>query len=360
MAWWARLRKGRGGASAPEPTGHEELTRRQELFGVTQLENHARFLASQHTCESVRGERLLRQLAKGEASIRRCHQAVAESLRLGHRISPAAEWLLDNFHLIQEQIELAEAHLSPGYSRELPRLKAGPGRGLPRIYAIAMELVGHTDGQVDHENLSRFVRAYQETHALTLGELWAVPIALRLSLIENLRLVAQQIEWRRSQRDTALRWAQRFLTVVETNPRMVVATLGDFVRTDPLLTAPFISELVGSIEGVNPALGLVLNWLEQDSPSADRPSSASSRVRTRRKPRSWPPPATASPACERWPPSTGQSSSNRPAPSRPSCGAIRLGSMLRWTSAPATATGPASRASRGALASPSPAWPRRW
>jgi len=265
MVWWARFRRGRGGASAPEPTGHEELARRAELFGVTQLENHARFLASQHTCESGRGdERLLRQLAKGRARIRRCHQAVAESLRLGHRISPAAEWLLDNFHLIQEQIELAEAHLPPGYSRELPRLKAGPGRGLPRIYAIVMELVGHTDGYVDHENLSRFIRAYQETHSLTLGELWAVPIALRLSLIENLHLVAQRIAWQRSQRDAALRWAERFLTVVETDPRMVVATLGDFVRAAPPLTPPFISELVGSIDGVNPALGLALNWLEQE------------------------------------------------------------------------------------------------
>ncbi len=235
------------------------------MFGVSQLENHARFLASRHEYETVRGsERLLRQLAKNEAGIRRCHQAIAESLRRGHRITPAAEWLLDNFHLVREQIELAQAHLSPGYSRGLPRLTSGSRRGFPRIYDIVMEMVRHTDGQVDHENLSRFIRAYQETRPLTLGELWAVPIMLRLSLIEKLHLAAQQIAWRSGQRAAALHWADRFLKMVETNPRIFVTTLGDFVRAAPPLTPPFISELVANIDGVNPALGLALNWLEQE------------------------------------------------------------------------------------------------
>ncbi len=263
--WRARFQKWLGGATLPELPGHEELTRRAELFGVSQLEDHARFLASKHEYESVRGsELLLRQLAKNEASIRRCHQIIAESVRRGHRISPAAEWLLDNYLLIQEQIELAHAHLSPGYSRGLPRLTAGPRRGLPRIYDIVMEVVRHTDGQVDRENLSGFIRAYQETHPLTLGELWAVPIMLRLSLIENLLLVAQRIAWQRGQRDAALHWADRFLETVETNPRMFVTTLGDFVRAAPPLTPPFIAELVTNIDGVNPVLGLAINWLEQE------------------------------------------------------------------------------------------------
>ena len=265
MPWWARFRSRSDRTPFPELPGHEELTQRAELFGVIQLENHARFLASKHECESVRGgELLLRQLSKNEVGIRRCHRTIAESVRQRHRISPAAEWLLDNFHLIQEQIELAQAHLSPGYSRGLPRLTTGPRRGFPRIYDIVLEVVRHTDGQVGHENLSLFIRAYQETHPLTLGELWAVPIMLRLSLIEKLHLVTQRIAWRSSQRDEALHWADRFLKKVETNPRMFVTTLGDFVRAAPPLTSPFISELVANIDGVNPTLGLALNWLEQE------------------------------------------------------------------------------------------------
>ena len=238
---------------------------RAELFGVEQLENHARFLASRHTVEVVRGrERMLLRLATSETDIRRCHQTVADSTRQGHRMAPAAEWLLDNVHLIQEQIDLARAHLSPAYSRQLPRLKGGPRKDYPRIYDVVLELVRHTDGRVDPENLGRFIRAYQETQALTLGELWAVPIMLRLTLIENLRVAAQRIAWRRRQRDEALEWAGRFLKVVEENPRRFVAILGDFVRAAPALTTPFVAELVANIDGVNPALGLALNWLEQE------------------------------------------------------------------------------------------------
>lgn len=238
---------------------------RAELFGVSQLENYAKILAENHEIEVVRApEKLLHQLAKSANEIQLCHEIIAASVQRGYRIAPAGEWLLDNYHLIQEQIELARAHLSPGYSRELPRLKAGPRKGFPRVYDIVMELVRHTDGQVDLENLSRFIRSYQESHPLTLGELWAVPIMLRLSLIENLHLVAQRIAWRRQQRDAALLWAERFLKAVGKNPRMFVTTLGDFVRAEPSLTSPFIEELVSNIDGVNPALGLALNWLEQE------------------------------------------------------------------------------------------------
>lgn len=238
---------------------------RAELFGVSQLENYAQVLARNHEIEVVRKpEKLLLQLGKSAEEIHRCHEIIAESVRHGHRIAPAGEWLLDNYHLIQEQIELARAHLPPGYSRELPRLTSGPRRGFPRIYDVVLELVRHSDGQVDPENLSHFIRAYQSVHALTLGELWAVPIMLRLSLIENLHLVAQRIAWRRSQRDAALIWANHFLQIVETNPRQFVTVLGDFVRDAPPLTPPFVAELVANIDGVNPTLGLALNWLEQE------------------------------------------------------------------------------------------------
>ena len=269
LSLWSRLRLRRppdkDRTPRHAPSAEDEMSLRAELFGVSQLENHARVLAARHDVVVVRGhERLLHQLAESERGIHRCHETIAASVRLGRRIAPAEEWLLDNSHLIHEQIELARAHLPPGYSRELPRLKSGPRKGFPRTYDIVLELVRHTDGQVDLENLSRFVKAYQEVRPLTLGELWAVPIMLRLTLIENLHLVTKRIAWRRRQRDAALVWAERFLKVLRNNPRQFVTALGDFVRADPPLTAPFIAELIANIDGVDPSLGLALNWLEQE------------------------------------------------------------------------------------------------
>ncbi|HPC57999.1 MAG TPA: hypothetical protein PK689_03270, partial [Kiritimatiellia bacterium] len=157
--WIHRARAARPDLQPPSP---DEMTLRAELFGVNQLENYAKILARNHQVEVVRKpEKLLHQLSRSADEIHRCHEIIAESVRRGSRIAPAAEWLLDNYHLIQEQIELARVHLPPGYSRELPRLTAGPRRGFPRIYDVVMELVRHSDGQVDPDNLSHFIRAYQ-------------------------------------------------------------------------------------------------------------------------------------------------------------------------------------------------------
>ena len=85
----------------------------------------------------------------------------------------------------EEQIRTAKRHFPEGYSRELPRLQNGHSAGLPRVYDIALETISHGDGRVDPESLSSFLKAYQTVTSLKLGELWAIPIMLRLALIEN-------------------------------------------------------------------------------------------------------------------------------------------------------------------------------
>jgi cyclic beta-1,2-glucan synthetase len=102
---------------------------------------------------------------------------------------PAEAWLLDNFYLIEQQINLARRHLPRGYSRQLPRLADGPSAGFPRIYDLALELISHMDGRVDSDNATQFIAAYQTVEPLKLGELWAFPIMLQLALLENLRRV---------------------------------------------------------------------------------------------------------------------------------------------------------------------------
>ena len=112
------------------------------------------------------------------------------------RITPAAEWLIDNYHLVEEQVRTARRHLPRGYSRELPRLSNAPFTGTPRVYDIALHAVAHGDGRLGRGTLTRFVASYQTTKLLLLGELWAIPIMLRLALIENLR--RWRHAWRRA------------------------------------------------------------------------------------------------------------------------------------------------------------------
>ncbi len=129
---------------------------------------------------------------------------------------------------------------------------------------MAIELVSHTDGRVDAENISHFIRSYQTVHPLKLGELWAVPIMVSLALVENLRRVSRRIAWRRRHRESAVDWSHRFIQAVQSDPKSLITVLADFVRSEPLMSAPFLTELTSCLQGTHPAMGLVINWVEQE------------------------------------------------------------------------------------------------
>jgi len=126
------------------------------------------------------------------------YRASAAELEAGRRVVPAAEWLLDNYHLVEKQVREVRTDLPPGYYRQLPKLSSGPLAGYPRVFGVAWAFVAHTDSRFDPEALTRFVRAYQTVQPLTIGELWAVAITLRIVLVENLRRSAVRIMSRRS------------------------------------------------------------------------------------------------------------------------------------------------------------------
>ena len=145
----------------------EEPPLRAELFSADQMERHGKTLAGSHRLSSRRApDQLLARLAENEHVLLEACNLLTAAVKANRRISPAGEWLLDNFYLIEEQIRTARRHLPKGYSRELPRLAHGPSAGLPRVYDIALEAISHGDGRVDPENLSRFVAAYQKVTAL--------------------------------------------------------------------------------------------------------------------------------------------------------------------------------------------------
>ena len=237
---------------------------RSELFSTDQMEQHGRYLAGSHALALERApDQLLPRLAANEEILRRVFQQLTEAVTAGRHVTPASEWLLDNFYLIEEQIRTAKRHLPKNYSRELPRLANGSSADFPRVYDIALETIAHGDGRVDLEGLSRFLTAYQGVTTLNLGELWAIPIMLRLALIENLRRVALRIASGRNDRDLADEWSRQMITTVDQDPKSLILVLADMARSNPPMSAPFVSEFVRDLQGQNPALTLALNWIEQ-------------------------------------------------------------------------------------------------
>lgn len=257
---WAHFR---GNSSRPKRPG-DEPPLRSELFSASRMEQHGKALAGAHTLSPDHfPERLLSRLGENENVLLNVRELLTEALKGNRRITPAGEWLLDNFYLIEEQIRTAKRHLPKGYSKGLPRLKNGPSTGLPRVYDIALEIISHGDGRVDPDSLRSFVAAYQTVTALKLGELWAIPIMLRLALIENLRRVTMRIATDRTDRNLADYWADRITETAEQNPKDLILVIADMARSNPPMVSSFIAELTRRLKGQSPTLALPLTWIEQ-------------------------------------------------------------------------------------------------
>nr|WP_241093355.1 glucoamylase family protein [Xanthomonas sp.] len=225
---------------------------------------HGQALARVHRVRSGRSpEALLARLKQNEDMLRDALAMLAGMVRDDVRITPAGEWLLDNFYLVEEQIHTARRHLPTGYSRQLPALAQGPSIGLPRVYALSMDAIAHGDGRIDADTTSRFVAAYQTVTPLKLGELWAIPIMLRLGLLENLRRVAARVMRDGIDHRLASDWADRLNTTAAQDPKSVVLVVADMARSQPPLSGAFVAELVRGLHGRGGVLAMPVTWVEQ-------------------------------------------------------------------------------------------------
>jgi cyclic beta-1,2-glucan synthetase len=189
------------------------------------------------------------------------YRATAQAIREERAITPASEWLVDNYHIVDEQLREIHDDLPSGYYRELPKLAEGHLRGYPRVYGLAWAFVAHTDSRFDPEMLRRFVRAYQRVQPLTIGELWAVAITLRVVLVENLRRLAERIVDERAARQEADAVVDRLLGLGGSSIEPAATVLRRF-ENGPLTTA-FAVQLVQRLRDQDPVITPALHWLER-------------------------------------------------------------------------------------------------
>jgi cyclic beta-1,2-glucan synthetase len=206
-----------------------------ELLGIEPLEEHARSLAVLLTVASgrrVSGNAHLGRLDAHMRTMRDVYVALTDDARHGERPSPAAEWLLDNFHIISAAARDIRHDLPSAFYRRLPSMAADEFAGLPRVYAMALELIGRSAGRLDSQRLHRFITAFQSVTPLTMGELWAWPSALKLALIDYLRARADVLAASRAHRLDADRLAASLETAggrrawpAEVQPAFVIRLL---------------------------------------------------------------------------------------------------------------------------------------
>ena len=236
---------------------------RAELFSVERLEEHARSLAAAQpvTPKAAKGNPLAGRLVDNEAVLLHAYRTIAKAISEERAITPAAEWLIDNYHVVERQIRDIRSDLPPGYYRQLPKLAEGPFAGYPRVLGVAWAFVAHTDSRFDPEILARYVRAYQEVQPLTIGELWAVAITLRIVLVENLRRLAERMVHSRTSREEADNLADRLLGAGGYTAEPVPVVLAGYRRVE--LPDAFAVQLVHRLRDQDPRIMPALTWLDQ-------------------------------------------------------------------------------------------------
>lgn len=192
---------------------------------------------------------------------------LAEAGRKREVLEPGAEWLLDNFHIVEQHVVEVRKYFPQGYDKTLPKLKNRELSGYPRVYHIALDIVAHTDANVDTELLSTFVAGYQTNTNLTTGELWAIPIMLKFALIENLRRLISAIT---VSRDRRLEVERALGTVFDTKPTVrdgkgtdLLLTLAHIVAANPDLLSGNALHLLRKLRQHGQRYPLALQWFEE-------------------------------------------------------------------------------------------------
>ncbi len=249
-------------ARAPSAWDNPEPVR-EELFSAERLEDHARSLAAAQkvTPKPVKAPPLAARLAQNGAVLLAAYKTLLQGTDEGRAITPAAEWLIDNYHLIEKQIRAIQSDLPAGYYRQLPKLSSGPFAGYPRVFGMAWAFVAHTDSRFDSSMLVGYVRAYQQAQPLTIGELWAVSITLRLVMIENLRRLAEEIVNGRAARHLADDLADRLLGASGRKAEPAKIVLAD--HENDARSPSFAVQLIHRLRDQDPKVTPALDWLYQ-------------------------------------------------------------------------------------------------
>ncbi len=248
-----------------------------ELFSVERLEQHAQTLAAAQrvTATPHRGHDVQPRIAENGRVLLESYRVLARAIKDERWITPAAEWLVDNFHIVDEQLREIRDDLPPHYYAELPKLAEGHLEGYPRVLGLAWAYVAHTDSRFEPESLRRMVRAYQGVEPLTLGELWAIAISLRILLVDNLRRQAEQIVGSREARQMADELADGLLGLGTDSPEAAAAALSRLSRA-ALPTAARV-QLFQRLRDQDPTVTPALRWLEE--PLAAQGTAADEMVR---------------------------------------------------------------------------------
>ena len=243
-----------------------ETTRKASAtLSLGQVKEHAESLAAEHHIDrsARRSDALFSCL---EAADRRVHDAcfeLSDANAIQEGIPPVAEWLLDNEFIIGSGYRDILSSLPRPREARLPTISSGKAAGLPRVLDLARELIASYELRIDLDSICYFLDAYQSKSPLSIGELWALPQMLRLTLIESVADIADRAVTELRERERADFWADRLMRATRSGPDQLFDMLARLAFAFPEPSAYFGAQLVSHLYDEDRVLVLVQAWLER-------------------------------------------------------------------------------------------------
>ncbi len=201
---------------------------------------------------------ILSRLDAEKEALDSARRDLREAMRLDHALPPAAEWILDNSYLIRAQIAEVRRHLP----RNLAVRKSAPGLSEVGGPSLARDFVKQCGFTVDENNIREFLRQFQVFSPLTIAELWAFPLFIRVALIEELTGIATRVAEAQQLREVAYLWANRLAGSARLSEETLARTV-NLLDSEPAAREPhFVAALAEQLQDEEQALGPVQRWIE--------------------------------------------------------------------------------------------------
>ncbi|ERI94105.1 glycosyltransferase family 36 [Clostridiales bacterium oral taxon 876 str. F0540] len=228
------------------------------------LEKHAYEISQYYSKVTRRSNcrrKLMKSLDKSYEEILSTYEYIDKESKYKREVVPAAEWMLDNLYLIEKEYKDIKHNMPVSYYRGLSVIKKGILKGYPRIYHLAVELVSHTDGRADENSVETFLNAYQKNTMLTMGELWAFPIMIRIALIQNISKVACSITFSQEEKKRADAVAEKIIS--SDNEELLGEKVKELIEINEKLSVHFVERLLKVLRDNGVDNTEVYRWIDE-------------------------------------------------------------------------------------------------
>ncbi len=245
---------------------NRNITIRNASLTVEELEDHARKMALEHSVSSrmSRQNWPLARMNDNYSYILAIYKDLNNEVNQKRTVPPAAEWLLDNFYVIEEQVKGIRKNLSKKEYSRLPVLKTGPYKGYTRVFAIAMELVAHIDGQIEESTLLKYLEAYQTHNILFDREIWVIPTMIRLALLENIRMICEKIQETQKQWTIADGIVERWWSDETADPEQIIKLFKSNLEAIDEANPSFVEHLFYRLRRSGRSYSNVIRYIDEN------------------------------------------------------------------------------------------------